>query len=157
MRLIRRMTPPLGWTLPELRLVAVVAPFTRGPYRQSVIRFCRNSPGRENLATHLQHPSLRRMLSMAPAMDMCRLFRWTRNGTCWSPPRYSPWTSAAEKSRARHCLTRSCVSRLSYGLWTARLHPVFRGPNTGSVGAAVEAMQSLRPAAHSVQARELAP
>ena len=107
-RLIRRMTPPLGWTLPELRLVAVVARFHRGALPQSRHKILQElAPAEKNLATHLAG-----ILRFANAFDGTRdghvqaLQVDEKNGALLvSAPGYSPWTSAAEEvSAARHLL-----------------------------------------------------
>jgi len=107
-RLIRKMTPPLGFTSPELQLVAAVARFHCGALpqpRQKVLQELATAD--KSLAIHLAG-----MLRFANAFDGERdglvqtLQVATKDGTLLvSAAGYSPWTSAAEDiAAARHVL-----------------------------------------------------
>ena len=107
-RLIRKMAPPLGWTVPEMQLVAAVARFHCGALpkpRQKVLQEL--APVDKNLAIHLAG-----MLRFANAFDGGRdgqvqsLQVGQKDGALVvSAVGYSPWTSAAENvSAARHLL-----------------------------------------------------
>jgi CHAD domain-containing protein len=107
-RLIRKMTPPLGWTRPELQLVAAVARFHCGALpksRQKVLQEL--APADKNVAIHLAG-----MLRFANAFDGARdgqvqsLQVGQKDGALVvSAIGYSPWTSEAEDiAAARHLL-----------------------------------------------------
>jgi len=107
-RLIRKLTPPLGWTSPELQLVAAVARFHCGALpkpRQKVLQ--EFAPADKNLAIQLAG-----MLRFANAFDGARdgqvqaLQVGQKDGALIvSAAGYSPWTSEAEDiCAARHLL-----------------------------------------------------
>lgn len=107
-RLIRGMTPPLGWTPPELQLVAAVARFHCGALpkpRQKMLQEL--APADKSLAIQLAG-----MLRFANAFDGARdgqvqtLQVGQKDGALVvSAAGYSPWTSEAEDiSAARHLL-----------------------------------------------------
>jgi CHAD domain-containing protein len=107
-RLIRKMTPPLGFTPSELQLAAAVARFHCGALplpRQKVLQEL--APADKSLAIHLAG-----MLRLANAFDGARdgqvqtLQVEKKDGALViSAAGYSPWTSAAEHiAAARHVL-----------------------------------------------------
>jgi CHAD domain-containing protein len=107
-RLIRRMTPPLGWTAAELQLAAVVARFHRGSLPQCRHKLLREFvPAEKSLAVCLAG-----VLRFANAFDSARdgqvqgLQVERKDGTVVvSAAGYSPWSPAAEEiSAARHLL-----------------------------------------------------
>jgi CHAD domain-containing protein len=107
-RLIRRMTPPLGWTAAELQLAAVVARFHRGSLPQSRHKLLREFvPAEKSLAVCLAG-----VLRFANAFDSARdgqvqgLQVERKDGTVVvSAAGYSPWSQTAEEiSAARHLL-----------------------------------------------------
>ena len=108
-RWIHRMTPPLGWTAPDLRLTAAVARFHRGALPQarhtSLQEF---APEDKKLAIYLAG-----VLRLANALDVeqvnsrsPRLELESQNGClAISAAGYSPWASTAENvAAARHVL-----------------------------------------------------
>lgn len=107
-RLIRRMNPPLGWTVPDLQLSAAVARFHRGALPQSRHKALQGlSPEDRRIAVYLAG-----ILRMANSFDATRdghvqrLQIGTQNGSLLvSAAGYSPWASTAEDvSAARHLL-----------------------------------------------------
>jgi len=107
-RLIRKMSPPLGWAAPDLQLAAVVARFHRGTLPQSRHKLMRElAPSDKTLVVRLAG-----MLRFVNAFDGSRdhhvpsLRVEQKNGTLVvSAAGYSPWSPNAEKiSSARHLL-----------------------------------------------------
>jgi CHAD domain-containing protein/HD superfamily phosphodiesterase len=107
-RLIRKLTPPLGWTALQLQLAAVVARFHRGALPRSRHKLLRElAPLEKRLAVGLAG-----VLRFAHAFDGGRdgqvqsLQLEQKNGALVvSAAGYSPWTSGAEDiSAARHLL-----------------------------------------------------
>jgi CHAD domain-containing protein len=107
-RLIRRMTPPLGWTSHDLQLAAAIARFHRGALPQSRHKALRGFPSEERkIATYLAG-----ILRVANAFDAARdghvrgLRVEEKNGNLLlTAAGYSPWSSAAEEvAAARHLL-----------------------------------------------------
>ena len=107
-RLIQRMTPPLGWTAPELRLAAAVARFHRGSLPQSRHELLRElAPADKNLVVRLAG-----VLRFANAFDGTRdghvqsLHIAQKDGALLvSAAGYSAWAPSAEDiSAARHLL-----------------------------------------------------
>jgi CHAD domain-containing protein len=108
-RWIHRMTPPLGWTAPDLRLTAAIARFHRGALPQSRHKSLQEfAPEDKKLAIYLAG-----VLRLANALDAeqinpqaPRLEVESQNGCLViSAAGYSPWTAAAEDvAAARHVL-----------------------------------------------------
>jgi CHAD domain-containing protein/HD superfamily phosphodiesterase len=107
-RLIRRMNPPLGWTVPDLQLAAAIARFHRGALPQARHKALRGlAPEDRRIAVYLAG-----ILRVANAFDgtrdghVRRLHIEGKNGRLLvSAEGYSPWSSAGEEvAAARHLL-----------------------------------------------------
>ena len=107
-RWIHRMTPPLGWSAPDLRMAAAVARFHRGALPQARHKSLQEfAPEDKKLVIYLAG-----VLRLANALDgerdgqAPRLEIAAQDGClAISTAGYSPWTSAAEEvAAARHVL-----------------------------------------------------
>ena len=107
-RWIHRMTPPLGWSAPDLRLAAAVARFHRGALPQARHKSLQEfAPEDKKTAIYLAG-----VLRLANALDADRdgqaphLKVEAQDGCiAIATAGYSPWTSAAEDvAAARHVL-----------------------------------------------------
>jgi CHAD domain-containing protein len=107
-RWIHQMTPPLGWSVPDLRLAAAVARFHRGALPQARHKSLQEfAPEDKKLAIYLAG-----VLRLTNALDAerdgqaPRLEIEAKDGClAISAAGYSPWTSAAEGvAAARHVL-----------------------------------------------------
>lgn len=107
-RLLRRLKPPMGWTVLDLQLAAVVARFHRGALPRSRHKALKDLPlERKKLTLHLAA-----ILRLANAFDFGREGQVERLSVeekggilLISAAGYAPWSSAAEPvARARHLL-----------------------------------------------------
>jgi exopolyphosphatase/guanosine-5'-triphosphate,3'-diphosphate pyrophosphatase len=107
-RRIQQMTPPLGWTVPELQLVAVVARFHRGALPHP----------RHKALLHLAAPDKKLAVYLAGILRLANAFQGKKGGTLEvrdvqlhegsleiSASGYAPWSAAARRvSASRHML-----------------------------------------------------